>query len=61
MQFPIPFNGGYNSAQALLAAASETLRLELTGSGVRVVDIQPGDVATEILTGNAESGGVGMG
>lgn len=48
-QFPIPFNGGYNAAKAALAAANETLRLELRGSGVRAVDIQPGDVATEIL------------
>ena len=49
VQFPIPFNGGYNAAKAALAAASEGLRLELLGTGVRVVEIQPGDVATEIL------------
>jgi NAD(P)-dependent dehydrogenase (short-subunit alcohol dehydrogenase family) len=48
-QFPIPFNGGYNAAKSALAAASEGLRLELLGSGVRVVDVQPGDVATNIL------------
>lgn len=49
VQFPIPFNAGYNCAKAALAAASEGLRLELLGTGVRVVDIQPGDVKTEIL------------
>lgn len=49
VQFPIPFNAGYNCAKAALAAASEGLRLELLGTGIRVVDIQPGDVRTEIL------------
>ncbi|MFN7982472.1 MAG: SDR family NAD(P)-dependent oxidoreductase [Vicinamibacterales bacterium] len=49
VQFPIPFNAGYNCAKAALAAASEGLRLELLGTGVRVVDLQPGDVKTEIL------------
>ena len=49
VQFPIPFNAGYNTAKAALAAASEGLRLELLGTGVRVVDIQPGDVTTNIL------------
>ena len=59
VQFPIPFNGGYNAAKSALAAASEGLRLELTGTGVRVVDVQPGDVATEILrrTQNIEAPG----
>jgi len=49
VQFPIPFNGGYNAAKAALAAANEGLRLELLGTGVHAMDIQPGDVATEIL------------
>ena len=49
VQFPIPFNAGYNTAKAALAAASEGLRLELLGTGIRVVDIQPGDVRTQIL------------
>jgi len=57
VQFPIPFNAGYNCAKAALAAASEGLRLELLGTGIRVVDIQPGDVKTEILrrTRNVET------
>ncbi len=49
VQFPIPFNAAYNAAKAALSSCSECLRLELTGTGIRVVDIQPGDVATEIL------------
>jgi NAD(P)-dependent dehydrogenase (short-subunit alcohol dehydrogenase family) len=49
VQFPIPFNGGYNAAKAALAAATEGLRLELLGSGIRAVDVQPGDVTTGIL------------
>ncbi|RFC44099.1 MAG: short-chain alcohol dehydrogenase family [Verrucomicrobia bacterium] len=49
VQFPIPFNAGYSAAKAALSSCSECLRLELTGTGIRVVDVQPGDVATEIL------------
>ena len=49
VQFPIPFNAGYSAAKAALSSCSECLRLELTGTGIRVVDVQPGDVSTEIL------------
>lgn len=47
-RFPIPFNAGYSAAKAALSAATQCLRLELTGTGIRVVELQPGDVATEI-------------
>lgn len=46
--FPIPFNAGYSAGKAALSAATECLRLELTGTGIRVVEIRPGDIATEI-------------
>jgi NAD(P)-dependent dehydrogenase (short-subunit alcohol dehydrogenase family) len=49
VQFPIPFNSGYSAAKAALASCNECLRLELTGTKIRAVDIQPGDVRTEIL------------
>lgn len=48
-RFPIPFNAGYSSAKAALSAATECLCLELTGTDIRVVDLQPGDIATNIL------------
>jgi len=49
VQFPIPFNSGYSAAKSALASCNECLRLELTGTQIRVVDVQPGDVRTEIL------------
>jgi short-subunit dehydrogenase len=45
-QFPIPFMSTYSAAKAGLSAFSRTLMLEATGSGVAVVDFQPGDYAT---------------
>jgi NADP-dependent 3-hydroxy acid dehydrogenase YdfG len=54
VQFPIPFNSGYSAAKAALSSASECLRLELTGTPIRVIDVQPGDVRTEILTSTRE-------
>lgn len=47
-RFPIPYNTGYCGAKAALSAATECLRLELTGMNIRAVDLQPGDIATEI-------------
>jgi NADP-dependent 3-hydroxy acid dehydrogenase YdfG len=44
-----PYEGGagYVAAKAAEAALARTLRLELTGSGVRVIEIAPGMVNTE--------------
>jgi NADP-dependent 3-hydroxy acid dehydrogenase YdfG len=44
-----PYEGGagYVAAKAAQAALARTLRLELTGSGVRVIEIAPGMVHTE--------------
>ncbi len=39
--------GGYVAAKSAEAAMAKTLRLELTGLGVRVMEIAPGMVATE--------------
>jgi len=59
VQFPIPFNSGYSAAKAALSSCSECLRLELTGTGIKVVDLQPGDVRTEILNRTREVSGPG--
>lgn len=48
-RFPVPFNAGYSAAKAALSSATECLRLELVGTGIRLVDLQPGDVATPML------------
>jgi short-subunit dehydrogenase len=52
---PMPLGGHYCSSKAALSLASETLRLELRGSGVHVFNVQPGPVDTGML---AEVGAV---
>ncbi len=42
-----PGGGGYTAAKHGLRAVSETLRLELLGSGIRVSEVAPGLVETE--------------
>jgi len=43
---PTPYMGYYNASKAALAAASESLRAEVGGSGVHVVTVYPGPVDT---------------
>lgn len=45
-RLPIPYMAPYSAAKAALTALTTTLRLELAGSGVRIVDLQPGDIQT---------------
>ncbi len=45
---PTPGMMHYNAAKAALAAASESLRAELTSTRVRVVTVYPGPVATDM-------------
>ena len=42
----LPFQGFYSSAKAALLSVSESLSLELKGSGIQCCSILPGDVAT---------------
>jgi NAD(P)-dependent dehydrogenase (short-subunit alcohol dehydrogenase family) len=46
-EFPLPFMSPYSLSKAALSALSEGLVLELAHTGVRVVDVRPGDFATE--------------
>lgn len=46
----MPFLGAYSAAKFALEALSDSLRRELTGSGVDVIVIQPGGIATPIWT-----------
>jgi NAD(P)-dependent dehydrogenase (short-subunit alcohol dehydrogenase family) len=48
----LPGSGAYSATKAGLQAFLEGLELELQGSGLRVVDIQPGFVRSEITDGN---------
>jgi NAD(P)-dependent dehydrogenase (short-subunit alcohol dehydrogenase family) len=45
-EFPLPFMAPYSVFKAAVSAMSEALNLELAPSGVRVVDVRPGDFAT---------------
>lgn len=46
-----PTSGAYSASKAALAAFLETLRMDLAGSGIRVVDVQPGFVVSEMTQG----------
>ena len=43
---PIPFRGAYNASKHALEGLSDTLRLELWGSGIHLSIVQPGPIAT---------------
>ncbi len=47
----LPYRSFYSASKAALMMLSESLRYELHGSGIRVVDVAPGDFATEISKG----------
>ncbi|KAK3390136.1 short-chain dehydrogenase [Podospora didyma] len=48
----LPFQGIYNASKAALAMLSETLHLELSPFGVRVVDLKTAGVKTNIISNN---------
>jgi NAD(P)-dependent dehydrogenase (short-subunit alcohol dehydrogenase family) len=45
-EFPLPFMAPYSMFKAGLSAMSEGIGFELLHSGVRVIDVRPGDFAT---------------
>ncbi|MFA5057725.1 MAG: SDR family NAD(P)-dependent oxidoreductase [Opitutaceae bacterium] len=47
VEFPLPFMSGYNAAKAGLSALSESLMIEVSGTGIIVVDFRPGDYRTD--------------
>ena len=46
-RLPVPFMAAYNAAKAAMAAFTMSIQLELPDSGMRIVDLQPGDICTE--------------
>ncbi|MEO7413077.1 MAG: SDR family NAD(P)-dependent oxidoreductase [Opitutaceae bacterium] len=46
-EFPLPFQSAYNMAKAGLTALSESLMIELKGTGVVILDVRPGDYRTD--------------
>lgn len=43
-----PFIGWYRAEKAALRELTDSLRIELSGSGVAVIDVEPGGIATNI-------------
>jgi NAD(P)-dependent dehydrogenase (short-subunit alcohol dehydrogenase family) len=46
-RLPVPFMGAYNAAKAAMASFTMSLQLELEGSNIRVIDLQPADIRTD--------------
>ncbi len=46
VELPLPYLAFYNTAKAGLAGFSQSLMLELRGSGVQITDFRPGDYRT---------------
>src|SRR5438876_2469819 len=45
-RLPVPFMAAYNAAKAAMAAFTMSIQLELPGSNIRIVDLQPADILT---------------
>jgi NAD(P)-dependent dehydrogenase (short-subunit alcohol dehydrogenase family) len=45
-RLPVPFMGAYNAAKAAMASFTLSMQLELAGSDVCVIDLQPADINT---------------
>ncbi|HVF71770.1 MAG TPA: SDR family NAD(P)-dependent oxidoreductase [Chthoniobacterales bacterium] len=43
-RLPVPFIGPYNAAKAAMASLTMSMQVELEGSSIRVIDVQPGDI-----------------
>jgi NAD(P)-dependent dehydrogenase (short-subunit alcohol dehydrogenase family) len=46
---PVPFYAMYRASKAAVSAISETLRAELAPFGIRIVEIMPGPIDTDML------------
>ncbi|HEX6310991.1 MAG TPA: SDR family NAD(P)-dependent oxidoreductase [Acidimicrobiia bacterium] len=51
---PVPFYGPYRSSKAAVSAIGESLRAELAPFGIRLLEIVPGPIDTDMLRGSAE-------
>ena len=56
-RLPVPFMGAYNAAKAAMASFTMSLQLELEGSDIRVIDVQPGDICTDFNDAIAKTDG----
>jgi NAD(P)-dependent dehydrogenase (short-subunit alcohol dehydrogenase family) len=51
---PVPFYGPYRSSKAAVSAIGESLRAELAPFEIRVLEIMPGPIATDMLEGSGK-------
>jgi NAD(P)-dependent dehydrogenase (short-subunit alcohol dehydrogenase family) len=51
---PVPFFGPYRSSKAAVSAIGESLRAELAPLGIRLVEILPGPIDTDMLAGSGD-------
>ena len=56
-RLPVPFMGAYNAAKAAMASFTMSLQLELEGSDIRIIDVQPGDICTDFNDAIAKTDG----
>jgi len=47
--FPVPFYATYRASKAAVSAVGESLRAEVAGQGIRVLEILPGPIDTDML------------
>ena len=43
-RLPVPFQGPYNAAKAAMASLTMSMQVELEGSAIRIIDVQPSDI-----------------
>jgi NAD(P)-dependent dehydrogenase (short-subunit alcohol dehydrogenase family) len=43
-RLPVPFQGPYNAAKAAMASFTMSMQVELEGSAIRIIDVQPSDI-----------------
>jgi NAD(P)-dependent dehydrogenase (short-subunit alcohol dehydrogenase family) len=58
-RLPVPFLGAYNAAKAAMASFTMSMQLELEGSDIRIIDVQPGDIHHTKLHDTLTKTGVG--
>jgi len=56
-RLPVPFMGAYNAAKAAMASFTMSLQLELEGSDIRIIDMEPGDIRTDFNDAVAKTDG----
>ena len=50
---PTPFYGLYHASKAAISAMGESLRIEVAPHGIRVVEVLPGPIDTDMLAGSS--------